>query len=92
MMITITALLWLLVIAVVAKWVFAPPDRTLPERAQRTEAELARVREEIDRLTGEVHRLSEEQSFMVRLLSEGDRARLEGRELPPPPPSEGQGG
>jgi hypothetical protein len=46
--------------------------------------ELARLREEVDRLSMEVARLQDEQTFMVRLLSEGDRRRLqEGREDTP---------
>jgi hypothetical protein len=42
--------------------------------------EVARLREEVDRLSLEGSRLQEEQSFMVRLLSDGERKRLkEGR-------------
>jgi cell division protein FtsB len=50
-------------------------SRGLPE-SESSRAELARLREEVDRLTTEVARLHDEQSFMVRLLSEGDRQRL----------------
>ena len=35
------------------------------------DAQIQRLREEMDGLHGEVRRLAEEQSFMVRLLSEG---------------------
>jgi hypothetical protein len=101
-MITVAGLLWVLLtvfaMAIVAKWVFVPTERALPERTHRAEAELARLREEMDRLTTQVDRLSEEQSFMVRLLSEGDRARLAerprltgGDSAPPPDPEAPQG-
>jgi hypothetical protein len=39
--------------------------------------EVARLREELEQLAAQVNRLQEEQSFMVRLLSEGERPRLE---------------
>jgi uncharacterized protein YlxW (UPF0749 family) len=45
------------------------------------DAELGRLREEVDTLQAEVRRLAEEQTFLVRLLSEGDRP---GGALPPP--------
>jgi cell division protein FtsB len=51
-------------------------SRGLPPESESSRAELARLREEVDRLTTEVARLHDEQSFMVRLLSEGDRQRL----------------
>ncbi|HWK88865.1 MAG TPA: hypothetical protein VNP72_02695, partial [Longimicrobium sp.] len=37
------------------------------------DAQMARLREEMDALQSEVRRLGEEQSFMVRLLSEGKK-------------------
>ena len=45
------------------------------------DAQIQRLREEMDGLHGEVRRLAEEQSFMVRLLSEGG-ARPAGGALP----------
>lgn len=50
-----------------------PPE--LPPGADPRE--LARLREELDQLAAQVARLQEEQSFMVRLLSEGEARRLE---------------
>ncbi len=80
-MFTFTALFWLIVLAIVARWVFASSDNTLPEHTRRLELEMTRMREELDRLSGQVERLQDEQSFMVRLLGEDDRRLLEkGRE------------
>lgn len=71
------AFLWLLVAMVAVKWLLTPPSGRLPpEQAQRTEVELGRLREEVDRLNGQVERLVEEQSFLLRLLGEGERPRL----------------
>lgn len=47
------------------------------------DAQIQRLREEMDGLHGEVRRLAEEQSFMVRLLSEGG-ARPAGGALSAP--------
>ncbi|HEX2208943.1 MAG TPA: hypothetical protein VHG93_14795 [Longimicrobium sp.] len=52
------------------------------EMASR-DAQIQRLREEVDGLHGEVRRLAEEQSFMVRLLSEGG-ARPDGGALSAP--------
>ena len=41
--------------------------------------QLARLKEDVERLSGEVARLNEEQSFMVRLLSDGERRKLKGQ-------------
>jgi hypothetical protein len=46
-----------------------PPD--LPGISPR---DVARLREELDQLIAQVSRLQDEQSFMLRLLSEGDPA------------------
>jgi hypothetical protein len=91
MMFMFTALFWLVVLAVLAKWVFTSNDRMLPEQAERLELQMGKLREELERLSGEVVRLQDEQSFMVRLLSDGDRRlleqsreeRREERRLPP---------
>lgn len=45
--------------------------------------QLARLKDEVERLSGEVARLHEEQSFMVRLLSDGERRQLRGEAEPP---------
>lgn len=94
MMMMFMSLFWLMVLAAMAKWIFGQPtDRALPERTQRTEAEVARLREEVDRLAGLLERVTEEQSFLVQLLAEGERGALPGAGdrrpgLPPsaPPP------
>ena len=55
-------------------------SRELPPGTGVAPEGLKRLREEVDRLALEVARLHEEQSFMVRLLSESDRQKLiEGR-------------
>ncbi len=76
-MFTFTAIFWLIVLVVLARWVFSSPSSALPEHTQRLELEVMRMREELDRLAGQVERLRDEQSFMVRLLSEDDRRLLE---------------
>jgi hypothetical protein len=52
--------------------------RELPPGSDASAAEIARLREEVERLALDVSRLQDEQSFMVRLLEEGDRKRLKG--------------
>ena len=51
-------------------------SRELPPGAGVAADEVARLREDVERLSAEVARLHEEQSFMVRLLSERDQQRL----------------
>jgi len=65
-------------------FVLAPIARAYAGRISREDVpievggavELARLREEVDRLSAQVGRLEEEQSFMVRLLSESERRKL----------------
>lgn len=68
----VVTLLLLLLIANLARWVLqgagGSGDRQL--EGQHT-AELARLRDEVDQLTAHVLRLQDEQSFTMRLLSEG---------------------
>jgi hypothetical protein len=68
------ALLYILVAGVVARWVITAikggGGGEGYELASR-DAQVQRLREEVDGLQSEVRRLGEEQSFMVRLLSEG---------------------
>ena len=52
-------------------------SRELPPGADIDAAELTRLKDEVERLTTEVNRLQEEQSFMVRLLSDCERKRRE---------------
>lgn len=85
-MITLYALFWLLVVAGLVRWAAAAwrPGRTLQPTY---EAEVARLREEVDQLTAQVSRLTDEQQFMMRLLAEGRTAPDAGR-LPRPPQPE----
>jgi hypothetical protein len=72
MMIPFSVLLTILVAGLVARWVVSAwPGGDGHELAGR-DAQIRRLREEMDTLQSEVRRLSEEQSFMVRLLSKGD--------------------
>jgi hypothetical protein len=51
-------------------------SRELPAGSDPGRAEIGRLREEVERLALEVSRLQDEQSFMVKLLEEGERKRL----------------
>jgi len=77
-------LLYILVAGLVARWVITAWQGGGDgyELAAR-DAQIKRLREEMDGLNAEVRRLAEEQSFMVRLLSEGG-ARSEETALPAP--------
>jgi len=77
-------LIYILVAALVARWVISAWQGGGDgyELAAR-DAQIKRLREEMDGLHAEVRRLAEEQSFMVRLLSEG-RARADEAALPHP--------
>ncbi|MEX2569701.1 MAG: hypothetical protein WD737_00245 [Gemmatimonadota bacterium] len=81
-----TLLIIFVMIFVVGPIAKAYADRISREHAPGGEiaaSEVARLKDEVERLSLEVSRLQEEQSFMVRLLSDGDRKRLqEGREKP----------
>ena len=71
------ALIYILVAGLVARWVITAwqgGGGDGYELAAR-DAQIKRLREEMDGLHAEVRRLAEEQSFMVRLLSEGTPAR-----------------
>jgi cell division protein FtsB len=67
-------LIYILVAGLVARWVITAWQGSGDgyELASR-DAQIKRLREEMDGLHAEVRRLAEEQSFMVRLLSEGDK-------------------
>lgn len=74
-------LLMVLVLGMVARWVLtAGAGRGDRELEARHTAEIARLREEMDQLQGQVMRLTDEQSFLTRLLAEGERP---AGELPP---------
>jgi hypothetical protein len=72
--------LYLLVLGLVARWVIAAVQAG-PARGDLAarDAEILRLREEVDALHAEVRRLADEQSFTLRLLGEGGPPR---RSLP----------
>ena len=79
----LTTLFVLLVVAVLVRWIAAPMrggDRLSPA----ADAEVARLRAEVDALNAQVRRLGEEQSFMVALLSDAERQALRERGGEPP--------
>lgn len=51
-------------------------SREIPPGSDLNAGELGRLRDEVERLSSEVSRLQDEQSFMVRLLSDGERQKL----------------
>ncbi len=51
-------------------------SRELPPEATKRLAEVSRLREEMDQLNANVSRLQEEQSFLLRVLSENDQRKL----------------
>jgi len=57
-------------------------DAALPGAPQ----EVARLREEVDRLGVEVARLTDEQAFMLRLLAPGEQKQAVGGDDPAGPP------
>ncbi|HEU0016367.1 MAG TPA: hypothetical protein VFQ45_21990 [Longimicrobium sp.] len=75
-----TVLALLILMAVLARWVILSTRGDDGHSLAARDAQMARLREEVDALQSEVRRLGEEQSFMVRLLTEGDRPRT----APPP--------
>lgn len=88
-----SALIVLLVAALLARWVVSGLSRGgTSELPAAHVAEVARLREEVDGLQAEVSRLSDEQSFLVRLLGaprpDAEAAETPaGSEPPPAPPS-----
>jgi hypothetical protein len=79
----VSTLILLVVLAYLARWVASGwGERGRTEIEARHTHEIARLREEMDQLQAQVLRLTDEQSFLTRLLAEG-RAPPEG-ELSPP--------
>lgn len=78
----------LIIFAVI--FVLAPIAQAYAKRLERPLAdpnalnEIARLREELDRLSAHVARLDDEQQFMVRLLDEGERPALPPRRTAKP--------
>lgn len=84
-MVSLPFVVMVLLLGLVARWVIqAFGERGNPELEARHTAEIARLREEVDQLNSQVLRLTEEQSFLTRLLSEGATGADAGR-LPPAP-------
>jgi len=78
----VSFLLMMLILAMVARLVLTGVGgRGNPELEARHTAEIARLREEVDQLQSQVVRLSDEQSFLTRLLAERESP---AGELPPP--------
>ena len=82
MMIPFSVLLTILVAGLVARWVVAAWPGGDGHQLAARDAQIRRLRDEMDTLQSEVRRLSEEQSFMVRLLSSGEGPSA--GQLPPP--------
>jgi cell division protein FtsB len=75
--------LFILFLALLSRWLFASVGGRSgnPQLEAQHTAELARLREEVDTLTAQLVRLQDEQSFMMRLLTDGSRG---GTAAPPP--------
>jgi hypothetical protein len=82
------ALVWLIALAMLARWVLQPPvdNRLSPGQVERLESEVRQLRDELERLTGQMDRLVEEQSFLLRLMERRDPPRLERGDDPAEPP------
>jgi hypothetical protein len=80
-------LFWLIVVAWLARWAIGAWRPGAPALQPTYEAEVARLREEVDQLNAQLARLTDEQQFMMRLLTEGQRAP-DAELLPQPPQPE----
>lgn len=80
-----SVLIFIIVLAIVGRWVHGWSTAG-PALAPQYEAEIARLRGEVDELAAQVVRLSDEQQFMMRLLASGETPAA--TELPPAPPNE----
>jgi hypothetical protein len=82
-MIMVSTLFWMFFAAWLIRWAISA--RAAGATLQpHYEAEIARLREEVDQLNTELARVNEEQQFMMRLLSDGQTGR--DAELPGQPP------
>jgi hypothetical protein len=86
-MLMVSVLFWLLVVAWLARWALGSWHPGRPALQPHYEAEVARLREEVDQLGAQLAQLTEEQQFMMRLLTEG-RAEADAAALPRPPQPE----
>ncbi len=75
-----SVLIFIVVLAIVGRWVHGWSTAG-PALAPHYEAEIARLRGEVDELTAQVVRLGDEQQFMMRLLTSGEDRPAP--ELPP---------
>jgi hypothetical protein len=75
----VSVLIFIIVLSIVGRWVHG--WSTAPALAPHYEAEIARLRGEVDELSAQVVRLSDEQQFMMRLLTSGENRA--DPELPP---------
>jgi len=62
-------------------------SQQLPAGDDQTRAQLAQLRDEVDRLSAEVEKLSDEQSFLLRLLSPADQEAAARARLAPAAPT-----
>lgn len=76
----LSILIFIVVLAFVGRWVYGWSNAG-PALAPHYEAEIARLRGEVDELTAQVVRLGDEQQFMMRLLTSGEDRPAP--ELPP---------
>jgi len=80
-----SVLLFICVLAVLGRWIHGW-SREGPALAPHYEAEIARLRGEVDELSAHVVRLSDEQQFLMKLLTSGENRAA--AELPPEPRDE----
>lgn len=78
-----SGLLGLIVVLLVVRWIVEIVRRPAPALQPTYEAEVARLREEVDTLTAQVARLTDEQQFLMKLLAPQDPSPPA---LPPQPP------
>jgi hypothetical protein len=82
-MIMVSTLFWLFVVAWLVRWAASAWRPGSPALQPTYEAEVARLREEVDQLNAQVARLGDEQQFLMKLLTEGTAAPSAA--LPPQP-------
>lgn len=80
----LSVLIFIVTLAVLARWIHGWAGQG-PTLAPHYEAEIARLRGEVDELTAQVVRLGDEQQFLMKLLASGENR---SPELPPDPPNE----